>query len=108
MGLIGCLIVLHGVRNSHEVMVSNSRDQTLLAMQLLPLNSNPASRKDAARSSGVVFIAVLFSKYHSLLVQASVQKMVVNANIYCPNCDGPISKLDSTKATTSELVVAHL
>ena len=107
-GFIGRLIAIHGVRNGHEVMISNSRGPDTLRSAVAAIKCKSGFAEDAAKFGDVVFLAVPFSNYRSLPVQALAEKIVVDANNYYPDRDGPIPELDSGKATTSELTAAHL
>lgn len=107
-GFIGRLIAIHGVRNGHEVMISNSRGPDSLRSAVAAIKCKSGFAEDAAKFGDVVFLAVPFSNYRSLPTQALAGKIVVDANNYYPDRDGPIPELDSGEATTSELTAAHL
>ncbi len=107
-GFIGRLIAIHAVRNGHEVMISNSRGPDTLRSAVAAIKCKSGFAEDAAKFGDVVFLAVPFSNYRSLPVQALADKIVVDANNYYPDRDGPILELDKGEATTSELTAAHL
>jgi 8-hydroxy-5-deazaflavin:NADPH oxidoreductase len=107
-GFIGRLIATHGVRNGHEVMISNSRGPDSLRSAVAAIKCKSGFAEDAAKFGDVVFLAIPFVNYRSLPVQALMGKVVVDANNYYPDRDGPIPELDSGEATTSELTAAHL
>lgn len=107
-GFIGRLIAIHAVRNGHEVMISNSRGPDSLRSAVAAIKCKSGFAEDAAKFGDVVFLAVPFSNYRSLPAQALAGKIVVDANNYYPDRDGPIPELDSGEATTSELTAAHL
>ena len=107
-GFIGRLIAIHGVRNGHEVMLSNSRGPETLRSAVAAIKCKSGSAEIAAKFGEVVFLAVPFRNYRSLPAQALAGKIVVDANNYYPDRDGPIPELDSGEATTSELTASHL
>lgn len=107
-GFIGRLIAIHGVRNGHEVMISNSRGPDSLRSAVAAIKCKSGFAEDAGKFGDVVFLAVPFGNYRSLPAQALAEKIVVDANNYYPDRDGPIPELDSGEATTSELTAAHL
>jgi predicted dinucleotide-binding enzyme len=107
-GFMGRLIAIHGVRNGHEVMISNSRGPDSLRSAVAAIKCKSGFATDAAKFGDVVFLAVPFSNYLSLPEEALAGKIVVDANNYYPDRDGPIPALDSGEATTSELTAAHL
>jgi predicted dinucleotide-binding enzyme len=107
-GFIGRLIAIHGVRNGHEVMISNSRGPDSLRSAVAAIKCKSGFAEDAAKFGYVVFLAIPFSNYRSLPALALAGKIVVDANNYYPDRDGPIPELDSGEATTSELTAAHL
>lgn len=107
-GFIGRLIAIHGIRNGHEVMISNSRGPDSLRSTVAAIKCKSGFAEDAAKFGEVVFLAVPFSNYLSLPAQALVGKIVVDVNNYYPDRDGPIPALDSGEATTSELTADHL
>ena len=107
-GFIGRLIAIHGVRNGHEVIISNSRGPESLRSAVAAIKCKSGFAEDAAKFGDVVFLAVPISNYRSLPAQALAEKIVVDANNYYPDRDGPIPELDSGEATTSELTAAHL
>ena len=107
-GFIGRLIAIHGVRNGHEVMISNSRGPDSLRSAVAAIKCKSGFAVEAAKFGDVVFLAVPFSNYLLLPAQALAGKIVVDANNYYPDRDGAIPELDSGEATTSELTAAHL
>ena len=107
-GFIGRLIAIHGVRNGHEVMISNSRGPDSLRSAVASIKCKSGFAEDAAKFGDVVFLAVPFSNYRSLPAQALDGKVVVDADNYYPDRDGSIPELDRGEATTSELTAAHL
>jgi len=107
-GFIGRLIAIHGIRNGHEVMISNSRGPSSLSSTVASIKCKSGYAEDAAKFGDVVFLAVPFSNYILLPAQALSGKIVVDANNYYPGRDGHIPALDSGKATTSELTAGHL
>ncbi len=107
-GFIGRLIAIHGVRNGHEVMISNSRGPDSLRSAVAAIKCKSGFAEDAAKFGDVVFLAVPFSNYRSLPAQVLEGKIVVDANNYYPDRDGPVPELDSGEATTSELMAVHL
>jgi predicted dinucleotide-binding enzyme len=106
-GFIGRLIAIHSVRNGHEVMISNSRGPETLRSAVAAIQCKSGSVEDAVKFGDVVFLAIPFSNYRSIPAQALGGKIVVDANNYYPDRDGPIPELDSGEATTSELTAAH-
>ena len=107
-GFIGRLIAIHSVRNGHDVMISNSRGPNSLRSAVAAIKCKSGFAEDAAKFGDIVFLAIPFSNYRSLPAQALAKKIVVDANNYYPDRDGPIPELDSGEATTSELTAAYL
>jgi 8-hydroxy-5-deazaflavin:NADPH oxidoreductase len=56
----------------------------------------------------VIVVAVPFGRYRELPTEDVAGKVVIDANNYYPQRDGHFEELDSDRATSSELLQAHL
>ena len=109
-GHIGATAARLFVRAGHEVALSNSRGGKGLEPLIAELGENAKATtiEDAVRFGEVVLVAIPFFKSTTLPVEPFTDKVVIDAGNYYPERDGQFADLDSGKATSSELVSAHL
>jgi hypothetical protein len=110
-GNIGSQIARLAVANGHEVVISNSRGPETLPRELLDelgdrLEGGTAD--EAAQAGEIVLVAVPLRSYSEVPVEPLAGKIVIDANNYYPQRDGPFPQLDDESTTTAELMQAHL
>ena len=110
-GNIGSQIARLAVANGHEVVISNSRGPETLPRELLDelgdrLEGGTAD--EAAQAGEIVLVAVPLRSYSEVPVEPLAGKIVIDANNYYPQRDGPFPELDDESTTTAELMQAHL
>ena len=109
-GNIGATFARLAVLAGHDVVLANSRSpETLwpLAAALGP-RARAATAEQAADAGELVLVSVPFGRYLQLPVAPLAGKVVLDTNNYYPDRDGHFAELDLRRATTSELVQAHL
>jgi predicted dinucleotide-binding enzyme len=109
-GHIGSQVARLGVANGYDVVISNSRGPgtlTDLVRELGP-RSRAATVLDAAKAGDIVVVTIPLKAYPSVPVDPLAGKIVIDTNNYYPTRDGRIRELDEEKATSSELLQAHL
>ena len=109
-GSIGATAARLFIAAGHKVALSNSRGpQTLtgLVAELGP-QAQAVTVEDAAKFSEMTLIAIPFGKIKALPAEAFAGKIVVDANNYYPQRDGPFPALDADQTTSSEMLAAHL
>lgn len=113
VGHIGGTLARHFVRAGHEVALSNSRGPDTLQDLVAELGelgelASAATAEDAARFGDVVVVSVPFGRYRELPTDGFAGKVVIDTNNYYPQRDGHFEELDSDRATSSELLQAHV
>jgi hypothetical protein len=109
-GHIGGTLAKRFVDVGHEVAVSNSRGpETLVSLvDTLGDHAQATTTADAARFGDVVVVAIPMGRYREVPTDAVADKVVIDANNYYPQRDGPFEELDNDRTTSSELLQAHL
>lgn len=107
-GFIGRALATLAIKSGHDVMISNSRDPQTLGSTAIAIGCKIGTAQSAAEFGDVVMVAIPFSNYLTLPVQALSGKIVIDANNYYPQRDGQIPELDTNATTTSELLARHL
>ncbi|MGD0741719.1 MAG: NAD(P)-binding domain-containing protein [Acidimicrobiales bacterium] len=109
-GNIGSTLARHFVRVGHEVAVSNSRGPETLATLVGELGgqAQAMTAAEAARFGEIAVVSVPFGKYRTVPVDGLSGKAVIDTNNYYPNRDGRFAELDEDRATSSEMLAAHL
>jgi predicted dinucleotide-binding enzyme len=92
----------------HRVAISNSRGPETLRDLAAEIGAQAVTVEEAARFGDVVLVAVPLKEYKSVPADALRGKIVIDANNYYPDRDGPIAELDSKEKTSSELLAQHL
>lgn len=106
-GFIGQGVAQLGIRNGHEVMVSNSRGPETLTSTIASLRCQAGTVAEAVAFGDMVLVAIPFTHIASLPAEMMAGKVVLDANNYYPERDGQIPELDSRSITTSEIVARH-
>jgi 8-hydroxy-5-deazaflavin:NADPH oxidoreductase len=108
-GQIGGTLAVLFIDAGHEVALSNSRGPETLAGLVDELGGRAQASTVAktARFGDVIVVAVPFGRYCELPTEGVAGKVVIDAN-YDPQRDGHFEELDSGRATSSELLQAHL
>ncbi|MFF3373888.1 NADPH-dependent F420 reductase [Streptomyces sp. NPDC002680] len=109
-GAVGLAVARRAVDAGLNVVLSNSRGPETLAGLVAELGRRARAATPAeAASAGDLVIASVPLAAHEQLPQAElVGKTVIDPMNYAPRPDWNIPELDSTKATSSELVQRHL
>ena len=109
-GHIGSQIARLAVRNSYNVVISNSRGPETLSALIAELGprARAATPADAAKAGDIVVVTVPLKNYRAVPVEPLAGKIVIDTNNYYLERDGHIADLDHESTTTSELLQAHL
>jgi predicted dinucleotide-binding enzyme len=109
-GNIGGALAHQLAGHGHQIRLANSRGPDTLTELVNEIDGEVIATEvaDAARGSEVVAVAIPFGRYRELPADAFAGKIVVDANNYYPQRDGAIADLDADRATSSELLAAHL
>ena len=107
-GFIGRALATLAVQAGHAVMISNSRDPRTLGSTAVAIGCQVGSAQQAAAFGDVVVIAIPFHAITSIPAPPLAGKVVVDANNYYPQRDGPVEALDRHHTTTSEMLAEHL
>lgn len=109
-GHIGSQVARLAVRNSYNVVVSNSRGPETLSALVAELGprAKAATAADAAKAGDIVVVTVPLKNYQAVPVEPLAEKIVIDTDNYYPERDGHIAALDNESTTTSELLQAHL
>lgn len=107
-GFAGRAIATLGVKNGHQVMLSNSRGpQTLFSLRPM-IGCDIGTATEAARFGDIVIIAVPLTAINALPAETLSGKHVIDAVNYYHERDGEVDSLLSRKTTTSELLASYL
>ena len=107
-GFIGRALATLAVKCGHEVMISNSRQPRTLGSTAVAIGCGVGTSRQAAEFGDIVMVAIPLINYQEIPVEPLVGKVVVDANNYYPQRDGPIDALDRHSTTTSEMLAQHL
>lgn len=109
-GNIGGALARHFVAAGHEVALSNSRGPATLADLVAELgpSARAVTPAEAAAFGDVVVVSVPLKRYREVPTTGMAGKPVIDTNNYYPQRDGQIPELDEDRATSSELLAAHL
>lgn len=109
-GHIGGTLARLFVQAGHEVVVSNSRDPGTLRGLVTQLgeHARAATPVEAARFGDIVVVSIPFGHYRDVPTDGMDGKVVIDTNNYYPQRDGNFEELDSDRASSSELLQAHL
>ena len=109
-GHIGSQVARLAVRNSYDVVISNSRGPETLAGLVTELGpkARAGTPMDAAKAGDVVVVTIPLKSYRTVPVEPLAGKIVIDTNNYYPQRDGHIPELDNESTTTAELLQAHL
>jgi predicted dinucleotide-binding enzyme len=109
-GKIGGTLAKRLVDAGHEVAVSNSRGPETLAdlVEELGPRAQAMTAQEAARYGELIVVSVPLGRYRELPTDGVAGKVVIDTNNYYPQRDGHFEELDSGRATSSELLQAHL
>lgn len=94
----------------HDVAVSNSRGPETLADLVAELGprGRAVTPAEAATFGDVVVVSVPLVRYREVPTEGLAGKPVIDTNNYYPQRDGHIVELADDRATSSELLAAHL
>ena len=109
-GQIGSQLARLAVKAGHDVVVSNSRGPESLAALIdeLGLKARAGTVEEAASAGDIVVVTVPLKAYKTVPPEPLAGKIVIDTNNYYPQRDGHIAELDSQRATSAELLQAHL
>jgi len=109
-GHIGATLARLAVTAGHEVVVSNSRGPRTLVDLVAELgeHARAATARQAAEAGDLVIVTIPLKNYREVPVGPLAGKVVIDTNNYYPQRDGQIADLESHRATSSELLQAHL
>ena len=109
-GQIGSQVARLAVACGLDVVLSNSRGPETLAALVAELGprARAATVLEAACVGEIVFVSIPFKVYRTVPAEPLAGKVVVDTNNYYPSRDGRIRELEEGKATTSEMLQAHL
>jgi 8-hydroxy-5-deazaflavin:NADPH oxidoreductase len=109
-GHIGSQVARLAVANGYDVLMSNSRGPETLADLVAELGprARAATVAEVAKAGDIVVVTIPLKAYRTVPVEPLAGKIVIDTNNYYPSRDGHISELDEEKATSSELLQAHL
>jgi EmrB/QacA subfamily drug resistance transporter len=109
-GNIGGTLARAFVRAGHDVAISNSRaPATLDALaNELGAQARAMTAAEAAEFGDVVVVSVPFGRYGELPAESFAGTVVIDTTNYYPQRDGHFDELDSDRASSSELLQAHL
>lgn len=107
-GFIGRAVARLAIAAGHDVMISNSRGPHTLSSIPPGIGARIGTVHEAIGFGEIVLIAIPLHQYASIPVEPLRDKIVLDANNYYPDRDGPIPELDERRATTSELLAKHL
>lgn len=106
-GFMGRGLAVHGMRNGHEVMLSNSRGPDTLRSAAASIGCKVGTAEEAAAFGDIVFVAVPLKQVAALAGDLLNGKILVDLNNHYPDRDGPIEAIQSGEITTSEYVAGH-
>ncbi|MGN9910355.1 NADPH-dependent F420 reductase [Phytohabitans sp. LJ34] len=92
----------------HEVTVGNSRGPETIAPLAAETGATAGTAREAAESGDLVVIATPVRAVPDLPAEALRGKVVIDADNYYPQRDGPIGPLDDRSATSSRWTAEHL
>lgn len=92
----------------HEVTVGNSRGPETIAPLAAETGATAGTAREAAESGDIVVIATPVRAVPDLPAEALRGKVVVDADNYYPQRDGPIGPLDDRLTTSSRWTAEHL
>jgi 8-hydroxy-5-deazaflavin:NADPH oxidoreductase len=109
-GHIGSQVARLAVANGYDVVLSNSRGPETLSALVNELGprARAATPAEAAETADIAVVSVPLKSYRKTPVEPLAGKVVIDTNNYYPQRDGHIRELDDERATTSELLQAHL
>ncbi|MCK0746261.1 NADPH-dependent F420 reductase [Chromohalobacter nigrandesensis] len=107
-GSIGRAVTRLAIAVGHDVMISNSRGPDTLSKIPQCIGAKIGTVQEASDFSGIILIAIPLRQYASIPAELLRDKIVMDANNYYPDRDGPIPALDERRATTSGLLAKHL
>jgi predicted dinucleotide-binding enzyme len=109
-GHIGGSLAKLAVAAGYSVVLSNSRGPETLAglVEELGPNAKAATAAEAADAADLVVVSVPLRAYREMPIEPLAGKTVIDTNNYYPQRDGQIAELDSSSATSSELLQRHL
>ncbi|MED5500094.1 MAG: NAD(P)-binding domain-containing protein [Pseudomonadota bacterium] len=107
-GFIGRVVARLAIAAGHDVMISNSRGPHTLSSIPPDIGARIGTVHEAIGFGEMILIAIPLHQYSNIPVEPLRDKIVLDANNYYPDRDGPIPELDARRATTSGLLAQHL
>jgi predicted dinucleotide-binding enzyme len=109
-GRIGSGVARLAVAAGYSVVVSNSRGPETLSDLVAELGpkARAATAAEAAQAGDLVVVSVPLHAYPQVPAEPLAGKIVIDTNNYYPQRDGQIAALESSSATSSELLQSHL
>jgi len=106
-GYIGRSLATLGMRQGHEVMISNSRGPATLGSTVSAIGCKAGTAEQAAAFGDIVVLAVPLGNVSDVPAGAFEGKVLIDTCNYYPERDGRIGALDRHETTTSQIVAAH-
>ncbi|MDR3615313.1 MAG: NAD(P)-binding domain-containing protein [Candidatus Obscuribacterales bacterium] len=107
-GFIGKSLANLAVKQSYQVMISNSRGPETLTGIAYEIGCQSGTVEEAVSFGDVVVVAIPLKNIFQLTPEMFEGKIVIDANNYYPHRDGQIAELDEHRNTTSGLLARHL
>ena len=110
-GRIGSTLARRFTEAGHDVTLANSRGAASLEAQIDELGPRAHAAEDIASAAAwadVVVLALPFSLYGRLPVDALAGKVVIDAMNYSPSRDGDVPELADDSTSSSELLARNL
>jgi 8-hydroxy-5-deazaflavin:NADPH oxidoreductase len=109
-GHIGSQLARLAVKNSYDVVISNSRGPDTLSALILELGprARAATPDEVAKAGDIVVVTIPLKAHKSVPVGPLKGKVVIDTMNYYPQRDGNMPELDNETTTTSELLQRHL
>jgi predicted dinucleotide-binding enzyme len=108
-GHIGSTVAKTAIAHGYSAVISNARGPASLGDLVGEIGGGieAVTIEEAVNRADIVLIAVPFKNYSTLDPEPFAGKLVIDANNYFPQRDGPNKPLDDHEMTSSELVQAH-
>jgi len=106
-GFIGRALATLGMRQGHEVMISNSRGPATLGSTVSAIGRRAGIAEQAAAFGDIVVLAVPLRNVSDVPAGPLAGKILIDACNYYPDRDGRIDSVDNHETTTSQIVAAH-
>ncbi|WP_250514636.1 NAD(P)-binding domain-containing protein [Caballeronia sp. INDeC2] len=106
-GYIGRSLATLGIRQGHEVMISNSRGPATLGSTVSAIGCKAGTAEQAAVFGDIVVLAVPLRGISNVPAGPFAGKILIDTCNYYPERDGRIEALDRHETTTSQLVATR-